>query len=172
MAENTLTAAWAGMKALRYLSISEIISIYFFHFMFYILLTFVSISENPAENHENPGLTGAQGPQNRGRHNKTGIAGSSEGRSNLTLSYQTSPLSPSYTHHPQTQARNPELTGGDEGDSHQAQNSLDIHDESSRPNQNKRATAGGKKREKGNAKCVNLPLRAAAEVQISSLQSK
>lgn len=159
------------MEALRNFSISEIISIYFFHFKFYILLTFVSISENPAENHENPGLTYPQGPQNRGPHNETGITGSSEERSNLTLSYQTSSLSPSYTHHPQTQAHNLELTGGDEGDSHQAQNSLDIHDESSRPNQNKRATAGGNK-EKGNAKCVNLPLRAAAEVQISSLQSK
>lgn len=104
--ENTLTAVWAGMEVLRNLSIREIISIYFFHFMFYILLTFVSISENPAENHENPGLTYPQGPQDRGCHNWTGITGSSEERSNLTLSYSDFfPLTLSYPSSPNTRTQ-------------------------------------------------------------------
>lgn len=64
-----------------------------------------------------------------------------------------------------------ELTSSDEGNSHHAQNSLHIHDEDSERWLNQNTTAGKKYIWQRKCTSVNLPLRAAAEVQISSLQS-
>ena len=61
--EDTLTVAWVEMEASRDLYLSVIISHLFFHFMFDILLTVVSIFRSPAENPDNPGLTYPQRPK-------------------------------------------------------------------------------------------------------------